>query len=115
MGAAFHRGLTHELRYRVQLTGLRIEEIDAQRALAGYRLLNSEAQTWVNDAVSRILEPPLNGELMKSWEEDHHNEDPFPPTFAEAVLYELSNIDMSAPEATIIKLIAAAKAELLFG
>lgn len=115
MGLGFHKGLTAELRLKLQPAGLRIEEVDAQRALAGYPLVRSNAQVWVSQFSEEILVPPTNTDLMLSWENDHPGEKPFPPNFAEVVLRELMGIDPENPGPTINKLMELAQKEIAFG
>jgi hypothetical protein len=131
MAVAFHRGLTTELRFRVQLAGIRMEEIDAQRALAGLltrevdnrgnpvksndnkHAVRSGAAVWIDKLVEDVLNDHIR--LQKEWEERNPGQDPFPEMFAEVVLRELRNIDPSEPQSTIEKLIELAEGELMFG
>jgi len=133
MAVAFHRGLTHELILKLQLAGIRIEDPEAHRALAGLltrevdnrgnpikspenqRAIRSSAAQWVETYVEEILEPSTKQRLMRQWEEDHPGKSPYPPTFAEVVLDKLRSMDPDDAASTIQELIELAQAELLFG
>lgn len=115
MSVQFHRGITQALRARMQLMGIQLEEIDAQRALVGLSLFRGQPQEWLDAQVFDILSPPNHQDLIKEWHEEHPGQSGFPPTFAQVVLERLSKIDRSDPGETIDELIAIAQTELLFG
>jgi hypothetical protein len=115
MAVAFHRGLSHELKYRLQLAGVRIEEIDAQRALAGKPIVTGAPWTWIDSYLERIFDPSRKQQLMLQWENDNPDKKPFPPLFAEVVLNTLRSLDPDNVEATVARLIELAEGELLFG
>jgi hypothetical protein len=116
---------------RLQLAGMRISELDAQRALAGLltrevdargnpvtsndnkRAIRSDAARWVEDQVADILKHHIS--LQREWEERNPDKDPFPPLFAETVLELSRNINADNPMETIAKLIELAEEELFFG
>jgi hypothetical protein len=113
----FHRGLSHELKFRLQLAGMRIDETDAQRYLAGnYKGLAGYPVKWVQIFVDNAVgDPEIKQQLMKDWESDNPEKKPFSPLFAEVVLTLLRNIDVEDPTFTIEQLISLAEGELLFG
>jgi hypothetical protein len=131
VSVAFHRGLTTELRVKLQMAGLRIEEIDAQRALAGLltrevdargnpinsndnkRAIRSGAGAWIEKLVEEVLADRFK--LCREWEERNPGQKPFPPMFAEVVLAEARDFDIEDPMATINKIIELAEGELFFG
>ena len=131
MSIAFHKGLTSELMMRLQLAGLRIEEIDAQRALAGMltrevdargkplasnenkKAIRSGAARWVESQVEDVIKHHIV--LTKDWEERNPDKDPFPPVFAEAVLELARNIDPENPMETVGQIVQLAEDEMYFG
>jgi hypothetical protein len=131
MTVAFHKGLTSELRMRLQLAGLRIEEIDAQRALAGMltrevdnrgkpvssndnkKAIRSSAARWVEDQVEDVLKHHI--QLTREWEERNPGGKPFPPMFPEVVLEKCRTVDAENIMETIEELITLAEDELFFG
>ena len=130
MSVAFHRGLTHELRLKLQQTGVRIEEIDAHRALAGLltreidlrgnpikspenqHAIRSDAAKFVEDAVADVLANRFF--IMQKWESDHPDQNPFPPIFPEVVIAHLDR-EIEDYEAVVDEVLTLARAELLFG
>lgn len=133
MSVAFHRGLTHELKLKLQLSGIKIEEMDAQRALAGLltreldnrgnpiksgenqRAIRSGAAGIVERAVDEVLDPSRRHQLMKRWEEDHPQQDPFPQSFPEIVIELLEFAqDEDLPDLKV-EILDLARGELLFG
>lgn len=115
MSVSFHRGLTHALKLRTQMAGVRIDEADAQRALAGKAIVTGEFWHKILAMVTYILDNETRQQLMKEWESENPNKKPFPPLFAEKVLEKLRNINQDDPGETIAELIALAEGELLFG
>jgi hypothetical protein len=115
MSVAFHRGLTHELILRVQMAGLRIDEIDAQRALAGMPLVDSDAGTWLDTIVADILSDDKRHGLMRDWEDSHPGKNPFPPAFAEVVIHMIENLDPDGALDALKEILELARQELLFG
>jgi hypothetical protein len=113
MSAAFHRGVTQELRKRLQTAGIRVEEGDAQKAIAGATVARpgSPAQDTVTEIASEVWR--LRFPLMHDWENDHPGESPFPPIFAQVVLDKL-RADMNEDDwrDTVVELIKLAEAEL---
>jgi hypothetical protein len=116
---------------QLQLTGLRLDEADAQKALAGLlthtvdprtgkevsdpnkRAIRSEAAAWIEDAVDEVLRNHI--QLQREWEERNPGQEAFPPVFAQVVMTELRNIDEDDPMDTISKLIDLAEQEMMFG
>lgn len=74
---------------RLQTAGIRIEEQDAQKALAGATVAKpgSAAQETVALIADTIWLNRFTS--MPRWENDHPGESPFPPVFAEVVLAKL--------------------------
>ncbi len=133
MAVSFHRGLTREFIRIVQMGGIRVEESDAQKALAGMltrevdvrgnpiksdenqNAIRSDAAKVIENAVKKVLDPTVKFDLMKQWEEEHPGESPFPPSFPQVVVSELEMIDPDNPEPTIKAILALARKEMLFG
>lgn len=129
MSISFHKGLTDKLKMTLQMTGLRIEEIDAQRALAGHlvvdaktgkpstgnegKVIYSEAAKWVREAVTEVLENNLA--LTREWENNNPESKPFKPMFAEEVLRVLQEIDSENFMETVNQLREMAEEELWYG
>jgi hypothetical protein len=119
VSVALHRGLSSEVRFRLQLAGFRIEEIDAQRALLGQDLVKggilTEVREFLDEIVADVLILENRLKITREWEERNPGKEPFPPTFAETVLDQLRNINADNPMETVAMLIELAEAELLFG
>lgn len=131
MSVAFHRGLTHEFRLKMQMAGIKVEENDAQRALAG--LLTREIDARGNPVksndnkhairsgaagiVERTVEEVLNNrfELMKQWENDHPDTNPFPQSFPEIVIELLEYAEEESLPDLQVEILELARGELLFG
>ena len=114
MSAAFHRGVTQSLRRRLQTAGIRIEEQDAQRALAGAPVVKdfSPAQDTVRDIAAAVWVERFV--LMPKWENDHPGETPFPPIFAQVVLAKLQEalLDPDTLASAVTEVIKLAETEL---
>jgi hypothetical protein len=113
------------------MAGLRIEEIDAQRALAGLltreldargnpvqsndnkRAIRSGASQWIEVIVEEVLANRFD--ICREWEQRNPGEKPYPPMFAETVLEMLRKIDPDNPMATIAQVIELAEGEMFFG
>ena len=127
MSASFHRGLTDALKMRLQLTGLRLEEEDAQHALAGWLVVDaktgkpigdskaimSDAALWVREAVSQVLADNLR--LTREWEERNPGIKPFADMLVEKILRVIAEMDPDNPMETINKIKDMAETELMFG
>lgn len=131
MAVAFHKGLSHELILRLQQAGMRLEEREAQQALAGLltrevdtrgnpvksndnqHAIRSGAAKWILDEVDKVLANRF--ELMKRWEEDHPGSNPFPDLFPQVVLNKLKYVNDDEAVQNIPDVIQLAEEELLFG
>lgn len=113
MSAAFHRGVTQALRRKLQTAGIRVEEQDAQKILAGATVVNASApakETFTT--ISKDVWFDRFG-LMRDWESEHSGEDPFPPIFAQVVLEKLQQACIhGTTEEVVLELIQLAEAEL---
>ena len=89
MSGAFHRGVTQELRRKLQTAGIRLEEQDAQKVMAGADVVKvtSPAKETIANISHEVWRDRFG--LMSRWENDHPGESPFPPIFAEVVLAKL--------------------------
>lgn len=114
MSAAFHRGITQVMRRRLQTAGIRVEESDARKALAGATVVTatSPAQEVIWDIAHRTWAERFT--IMSEWENDHPGESPFPPVFAEVVLAKLREaiLDSDALLESVTEVIKLAEAEL---
>lgn len=133
MSVSFHRGLTHELRLKLQLAGIKIEEYDAQAALAGLltrevdvrgnpikstenqHAIRSSAASIIIKAVDEILASPKRFELMRQWENDHPDTNPFPQSFPEIVIELLEYADEEDMPEKVEEVLILARGELLYG
>lgn len=133
MGVAFHRGLTHELKLRMQQAGVRIEEIDAQRALAGLltretdmrgnavkspenaRAIRSSAAQILERNVEEILNKDNRFDLMRTWEDEHPGKNPFPDIFPEVIIAMIEGMDPDDHDGLFMEILELARGELLYG
>ena len=133
MTVAFHKGLSHELILRMQQAGMRIEEVDAQRALAGLltreidargnvinsndnkHAIRSGAAGWILAAVDDILDDSKRFDYMRQWEEEHPGKPPFPIVFPEKVLALLEHAEEDEVADRVREVIELARGELLYG
>jgi hypothetical protein len=112
VSAAFHRGITQALRRKLQTAGIRVEEQDAQKLLAGYPVFapNSPFKEVARQIVAEVHYARFD--LMRAWEAEHPGEKPFPPVFAEVVLNTLRNADTDDLTTAVLEVIKLAEAEL---
>lgn len=133
MGVAFHRGLTHELKLKLQQAGIKVEELDAQRALAGLltreidtrgnpvkstenqHAIRSGAAGIVTRAVEEVLDPANRFDLMRQWENDHPGEQAFPQSFPEIVIELLEFAEPDDLVDLVKEIVDLARLELIFG
>lgn len=110
---AFHRGISSQLRMKLQMAGIRADESSIQSFYKGQAPFRGTVARVGYDLADEVFDARF--ELMKEWEEANPDQNPYPPIFAEVVLAELRGIDPSDPGPTIQKLIALAEEELAFG
>lgn len=128
---AFHKGLVKELQRRCQMAGVKLEEHDAQLALAGLltrevdargkpissndnqKAMRSDAAKWVESAVADILKDDKRFEIMRLWESEHPDQDPFPISFPKKVLGLLEFAEEEDIPDRIKEVINLAKEEMM--
>jgi len=109
---AFHKGIVSYLRMKLQMAGIRAEDTDLQRFLAGVSSFRGKIAHVAYDLADEAFQNRFD--LMRAWEEENPNQTPYPPLFAEVVLSELRQIDTADPGPTIANLIQLAEQELIF-
>jgi hypothetical protein len=112
MTVQFHRGLTTELRTKLALSGLQIEEAEAQKILAGIVAMPSPAQKWITSTVHEILSDEKRHEIMARWTEEHPESSGYPPMFPQEVIRLIDEIDMESPTDTLAKIKSRAQEEM---
>ena len=85
----FHRGITSNFRMMLRRAGIAVDEELAHRMLAGKPVATGVAEGIVDKARLAALNNSsevTRFDLMRSWENDHPGQRPFPPPFAQRVL-----------------------------
>lgn len=118
---SFHKGLTSELRRRMQLTGVQIDDAVAQGILRGDAMLvdkqyDSSAlrdlRIMAIENASDILNTELRFELMREWEQEHPDDDPFPQPLALQILHIIEVADPEDAVDTLAAVLRLVKNEL---